>query len=115
MVNPTAKRIPSLAAKRRRHFVATLLVGTLLYNPQAWADTGQGQGLYNTHCASCHGATLNGSAHGPALRGETFLATWQDRHHLELLRYNKSNMPPGGNRLTDQQHFAIVTHLLQGN
>lgn len=75
-----------------------------------------GSALYAAHCASCHGATLKGSAHGVPLTGASFLANWQARHHLELLRYNQANMPPGDNaNLSETEHLALVAYILQTN
>ena len=37
-----------------------------------------GEALYAEHCATCHAATLRGSAHGAALTGPAFSAKWGD-------------------------------------
>ena len=47
--------------------------------------------LYERHCRYCHGATLQGSAYGTALRGRSFLACWGGHSREDLLAYN---MPP---------------------
>jgi cytochrome c len=40
----------------------------------------KGHDLYNEHCASCHGETLEGEGSLP-LSGATFRARWADDHH----------------------------------
>jgi len=75
-----------------------------------------GKALYNANCSQCHSMTLRGSAHGTALRGASFLDRWGDRDSTALLRYNQSNMPPGDSAsLSEEQHLAIVAHLLANN
>lgn len=88
----------------------------LLASLPASADEAQlqtGEALYATHCASCHGANLSGSAHGTALTGQAFLDKWGDKGSLDLLRYNMANMPPGGNStLGEGEHLALVSLIL---
>ena len=72
-----------------------------------------GRALYEEHCATCHHATLRGSAHGTALTGPEFLQKWGDRSSAELVNYNRGNMPPGaGMSLSVDEHLAVVAHLL---
>ena len=79
------------------------------------ASAPSGEVLYSRHCLSCHGAALQGSAHGGPLRGEQFLARWGGRSRGELLAYNLSTMPPGGARLTAAEHGALVEFLFARN
>jgi alcohol dehydrogenase (cytochrome c) len=75
-----------------------------------------GQALYADNCATCHGLSLRGSAHGNTLKGAGFLAQWQDREALALLAYNRVNMPPGGaGQLDDAQQAAITAYLIEAN
>src|SRR5688500_9619412 len=37
----------------------------------------RGQALYRQECASCHGETLAGGQHAPALTGDYFLRGWE--------------------------------------
>jgi mono/diheme cytochrome c family protein len=49
-----------------------VVTGLTLNMPPAQADAAQstrGQALCEAHCASCHHATLRGSAHGSELTG----------------------------------------------
>ncbi len=82
----------------------------------ARAQVSQGQALFNSHCASCHSMDLRGSAHGSALKGTAFLDKWSDRNSTALLRYNQANMPPGaGDSLDEEQHLAVIAHVLSVN
>ncbi len=74
-----------------------------------------GAALYEQHCLECHGATLQGSAHGTPLRGEGFLGRWGGRSRQELLTYNANTMPPGGSRLTESEHALLVDFLFAHN
>ena len=86
---------------------------------QAHASVDQlssGKALFATHCASCHGASLGGSAHGAELRGGAFMDKWGKKSSLELLSYNRASMPPGGDsRLGEAEHLALVAAILNGN
>ncbi|MGI9327545.1 MAG: PQQ-binding-like beta-propeller repeat protein [Pseudomonadales bacterium] len=76
----------------------------------------QGGELYANHCATCHGADLRGSAHGSELTGSTFVNQWGQKHHLDLLRYNQENMPPGSSQaLSQAEHLAVIAFILTSN
>jgi len=75
-----------------------------------------GEALYAEHCATCHGLTLRGSAHGNTLKGAGFLEQWAGREAMTLLAFNRANMPPGGaGVLEDAQHAAITAYLIDAN
>jgi quinoprotein glucose dehydrogenase len=56
------------------------------------AQAQRGRGFYAEHCASCHGANLEGAEHR-ALKGDRFWATWQDTTVDRLLTHVSLNMP----------------------
>ena len=56
------------------------------------AQAQRGSGFYAEHCASCHGASLEGAEHR-ALKGDRFWATWQDTTLDRLLTHVSTNMP----------------------
>ncbi len=75
-----------------------------------------GRVLYARHCATCHGADLGGSGHGPALNGQTFQDAWGSSSTNELLAYNTSTMPPGAAAtLSTEAHTAITAFVLVNN
>lgn len=67
--------------------------------PARWlrADAREGERLYASHCASCHGAEGEGRE-GPALRNPVFLSTATDSYLVETIRRGRSgtSMPAFG-------------------
>ena len=90
---------------------ALCMVALALTAPAIPAETGEA--LYNEHCATCHAATLRGSAHGAALTGPAFSAKWGDLPASALLEYQMREMPPGSSQsLSAGQHAAIAEHVI---
>jgi mono/diheme cytochrome c family protein len=81
------------------------------------AQAERGKGRFVTSCGNCHGIDLKGAAErGPALAGDPFMKTWQDRTAASLFTKIKSDMPrnrPGS--LTDDVYLEIVSFILQSN
>jgi len=78
----------------------------------AAAETGEA--LYTQHCASCHSASLRGSAHGAALAGPGFTERWAEQPASALLDYQTNNMPPGqGHTLSAAEHAAILSYVVE--
>ena len=105
---PMALKSPAAAMRSQWLALASAAFGAL-------ADAGEppssAEALYQQHCLACHGAALQGSAHGPPLKGEAFLARWGGSRQA-LLTYNLNTMPPGGSRLGESEHAALVDFLL---
>ena len=80
------------------------------------AQAASGRTAYGRSCASCHGATLRGAAHGPELTGRGFLGNWGPQTAAALYRYVRAEMPPGlGGSLSNAAYLNIVAYLLQQN
>ena len=80
------------------------------------AQAASGRTAYGRSCASCHGATLRGAAHGPELTGRGFLGNWGPQTAGALYRYVRAEMPPGlGGSLSNAAYLNIVAYLLQEN
>ncbi len=66
--------------------------------PSVWggvftdAQATRGRRFYAEHCASCHGASLQGGDYR-ALTGDRFWASWQDTTVDRLLNHVTANMP----------------------
>jgi mono/diheme cytochrome c family protein len=76
------------------------------------AQAQQGALVYATHCATCHGATLNGSA-APTLNGP-FWSSWSGRSVGELFQLVQGSMPQDApSSLSDAEYAAIVAHMLK--
>lgn len=80
------------------------------------AQATQGAARYEQYCASCHGRDLSGSAQGPSLQGEEFLARWGYRSVAMLHDLIRATMPPGGAAALQDADFVNVTaHILHTN
>jgi quinoprotein glucose dehydrogenase len=83
------------------------------------AQAQRGRGFYAEHCASCHGANLEGAEHR-ALKGDRFWATWQDTTVDRLLTHVSLNMPHSEDgslkgTLGSRIYADIVAHILNTN
>jgi mono/diheme cytochrome c family protein len=77
------------------------------------AQAARGLQIYNTQCAECHGATMEGTS-GPPLAGDFFLSNWSTRSLSALVDRIQKTMPfsaPG--TLTRQQSTDLVAAILQ--
>ncbi len=76
------------------------------------AQADRGAAAYATHCAACHGATLNGGA-APTLNGP-FWSSWNGRSVGELFQLIQGSMPQDApSSLSDADYAAIVALLLK--
>src|SRR5437867_2241587 len=76
----------------------------------------RGQSLYNQHCASCHGETLEGIEMAPALTGGDFLDRWAGQTLGDLFERLRTTMPadkPG--RLSREVNTDITAYILSIN
>ena len=77
------------------------------------AQATRGLQVYNTQCAECHGAAMEGTS-GPPLSGDNFLSNWSTRSLSDLVDRIQKTMPftsPG--TLTRQQSTDLVAAILQ--
>ncbi|MBV8459241.1 MAG: cytochrome c [Acetobacteraceae bacterium] len=77
----------------------------------------KGHDLYEEHCASCHGAALEGQGSLP-LSGATFRARWADDHHsVDDLFYIIRTLMPYGQpaTLSKQEYIDIIAYILMVN
>ncbi len=84
-----------------------------VYTPEQ-AD--RGKSLYGKQCASCHGATLDGSGTAPPLAGADFKSNWNGQTVDDLFEKVQTSMPadqPG--RLSREQNADILAFLLKSN
>jgi mono/diheme cytochrome c family protein len=67
-------------------------------------------------CTGCHGAELAGTDRAPALKGDAFLANWEDGSVNRLFAKVRDTMPPSN---TDQLAAAVkldvIAYVLQSN
>jgi S-disulfanyl-L-cysteine oxidoreductase SoxD len=97
------------------YFVAGLRSRT---TPPSYFTTEQaraGSLAYAQHCASCHGAALEG-ANGPALVGEVFWNSWGNKTVNALYEYNSHWMPQGrGGTLSKEIYADTTAYILAQN
>ena len=77
----------------------------------------KGHDLYEVHCASCHGAALEGQGSLP-LSGATFRTRWaDDRHSVDDLFYIIRTLMPYGQpaTLSKQEYIDITAYILMVN
>jgi S-disulfanyl-L-cysteine oxidoreductase SoxD len=87
---------------------------TIVYSEE---QAHKGHDLYNEHCASCHGAALEGQGSLP-LSGATFRARWaDDRHSVDDLFYIVRTLMPYGQpaTLSKQEYIDIIAYILMVN
>jgi hypothetical protein len=76
-------------------------------------QAGRGQGVYETACASCHGAALEGRV-GPPLVGDDFLGVWGARPLVELVDKIHTTMPlQASEPLSRMESLELTAYLLQ--
>jgi mono/diheme cytochrome c family protein len=76
----------------------------------------RGKTLYGEHCASCHGASLDGSGTAPPLSGADFKGNWNGQTADDLFEKMQTSMPadqPG--KLSREQNADILAFLLTSN
>jgi mono/diheme cytochrome c family protein len=100
--------------------VMVTLLGTSGWIVSAAAQSGarlpSGEAEFASHCASCHGAVLQGGQHAPALLGSGFQANWAGKPARSLYSRIISTMPqdsPG--TLTPAQALSITLFLFDRN
>jgi len=76
----------------------------------------QGKALFETKCAICHGAELNGGEMAPPLAGAGFVANWQGTSVGDLFTRIHTTMPandPGS--MNNAETALILSYILSFN
>ena len=99
-------------------FAGLFLPGTEARSQQASYTDQQanaGISLYQTACAACHLADLQGGT-APQLSGANFRNSWGSRPASQFLQYVRSSMPPGGEgSLTEDEYSAVAAYIMSQN
>jgi mono/diheme cytochrome c family protein len=104
--------------------LVVLLAATVAAQPAASVKDGvytkeqadRGKTLYGKHCASCHGAALDGNGTAPPLAGADFQGNWNGQTADDLFEKIQTSMPadqPGS--LSREQNADILAFLLSCN
>lgn len=82
------------------------------------AQAAAGRTAYREHCASCHGARLEGVDVTPSLVGTRFDYTWRGKS-AEILSFHLRRMPPESvaesGSLSDETYTNILAYILRSN
>jgi S-disulfanyl-L-cysteine oxidoreductase SoxD len=84
-----------------------------IYTPDQAA---QGASFYQSRCASCHGASLEGSEDAPPLSGREFTGDWDWGNLADLFEKIQYTMPasrPG--TLREDQVAEVLSYILKAN
>ena len=112
-----------IVSGRKPLFLWVLLLGAAAWSSPSWADAPsftadqatKGKALYQKHCATCHGARLEGEQVSPALTGARFDQMWRGKS-AGVLSFHLRRMPPepvdapGG--LGDEIYANILAFIL---
>lgn len=104
-----------------RWLLLTLLLPVCLLaqtapGPFTAAQAMAGEGVYQTHCATCHLANMGGRNEAPQLAGGNFLNTWRRRTTRDLFVNMQATMPPsnrGG--LGEEAYVNLAAFILAAN
>ena len=106
--------IEDVTSSRRMRVIRSLaLIAAVGVAQQAAAQQEPGAAAYQAACAECHGARLEGSAHGPALTGTSFDSVWGTRSDDELVEYLQAEMPPGREGQLDAEAYRQIAALIR--
>jgi S-disulfanyl-L-cysteine oxidoreductase SoxD len=76
----------------------------------------RGAAAYQTNCASCHGANLDGDARFRPVQGDVFQGRWDTRTVGALHKYVSTNMPNGrGGSLPADTYNDLIAFILSRN
>ncbi len=80
------------------------------------AQADQGQDVFASNCASCHGPNLNDGQFGPSLKGRGFRAKWASKSVGDIYSFAVANMPPGqAGVLPPDDYAAVMAFILSSN
>src|SRR5579871_584864 len=84
--------------------------------PFTAAQANAGRTAYQTSCAGCHGAQLQGQNDAVQLAGLQFMGDWGQRTAGDLISFIQNAMPPGqGNSLSQETYINIAAFIMQQN
>jgi mono/diheme cytochrome c family protein len=76
----------------------------------------RGKAAFDLTCSRCHNSDLSGSDRGPTLKGDKFLANWQDGSLEAVFSLIRDNMPQGNPAiLNDDSKIDVLAYILQSN
>ena len=80
------------------------------------AQADEGAAVYETACAVCHLANMQGTGEAPQLAGTDFRTFRGNDPAVELFRDLRATMPPGQEgSLTEEEYTALTAYIMREN
>ena len=84
--------------------------------PSFTADqAGAGRPVFQTNCATCHGADLSGGPYAPPLAGRVFVDAWSKRSIRDLIESIRTMPPTNPRTFDDDARLNLAVYILQTN
>ena len=85
-------------------------------NPSFTAEQARaGQPVFQTNCATCHGADLSGGPYAPPLAGRGFADAWSKRSVRDLIESIRTMPPTNPRMFDDDARLNLAAYILQVN
>jgi PQQ-dependent dehydrogenase (methanol/ethanol family) len=85
-------------------------------NPSFTAEqAGAGRLVFQTNCATCHGADLSGGPYAPPLAGRAFVDVWSKRSIRDLIESIRTMPPTNPRMFDDDARLNLAAYILQVN
>src|SRR5262245_45926247 len=85
-------------------------------NPSFTAEQARaGQSVFQTNCATCHGADLSGGPYAPPLAGRGFADAWSKRSVRDLIESIRTMPPTNPRMFDDDARLNLAAYILQVN
>ena len=85
-------------------------------NPSFTAEQARaGQLVFQTNCATCHGADLSGGPYAPPLAGRGFVDVWSKRSIRDLIESIRTMPPTNPRMFDDDARLNLAAYILQAN
>jgi quinohemoprotein ethanol dehydrogenase len=78
-------------------------------------QAGAGRPVFQTTCATCHGADLSGSPYAPPLAGRAFVDVWSKRSIRDLIESIRTMPPTNPRTFDDDARLNLAAYILQAN
>jgi mono/diheme cytochrome c family protein len=78
-------------------------------------QVGAGRLVFQTNCATCHGADLSGGPYAPPLAGRAFVDVWSTRTIRDLIESIRTMPPTNPRMLDDDARLNLAAYILQAN
>jgi len=78
-------------------------------------QVGAGRPVFQTNCATCHGADLSGGPYAPPLAGRAFVDAWSSRSTRDMIESIRTMPPTNPRMFDDDARLNLAAYILQAN